>query len=42
MPDYHQSLYKSMPLQMRAVVEAQGGHINYHELIYVSKLILIL
>ena len=28
-PDYLQKLYHSMPQQMRAVVEAQGGHIKY-------------
>ena len=25
-PAYHQSLYKSMPRRMQAVVDAQGGH----------------
>ena len=28
-PSCLQSLYKSMPRRMRAVVEAQGGHANY-------------
>ena len=28
-PAYLQSLYESMPRQMQAVVDAQGGHTKY-------------
>ena len=28
-PDYLQSLYKSMPERMQAVIDAEGGHTKY-------------